>query len=119
MTFAAPNSPQARDIASLIHPQTNLARHREQGPEVMARGEGVTVYDDSGQAFLDAAGGLWCASLGFANERLGRVAYEQMRRPGCYHLYRGPSNETCIELVTDKPSRRPFAAADHRGTRNR
>jgi 4-aminobutyrate---pyruvate transaminase len=99
MTFAAPNSLQARDIASLIHPQTNLLRHREQGPEVMTHGTGISVTDDAGRTFLDAAAGLWCASLGYANERLARVAYEQMRRLGYYHLYRGTSNENAIALA--------------------
>ena len=74
MTYVAPNSIQARDIASLVHPQTNLARHLEQGPQVFDRGEGIYVWDDSGQKFLDAAAGLWCASLGYANERLAKVA---------------------------------------------
>ncbi|MDA8051365.1 MAG: aminotransferase [Rhodospirillales bacterium] len=99
MTYAAPNSLQARDIASLIHPQTDLLRHREQGPEVIARGAGISVTDDAGHDFLDAAAGLWCASLGYANERLARVAYEQMRRLGYYHLYRGTTNETSVALA--------------------
>ena len=87
MTYVAPNSIQARDIASLVHPQTNLAEHLEQGPTVIDRGQGIYVWDDSGQQFLDAAAGLWCASLGYANERLAKVAYEQMRKLGYYHLY--------------------------------
>ena len=99
MTYVAPNSIQARDIASLVHPQTNLAQHLEQGPTVIDRGLGIYVWDDSGQQFLDAAAGLWCASLGYANERLAKVAYEQMRKLGYYHLYRGTSNEPGVELA--------------------
>src|SRR5580700_6738852 len=99
MTYVAPNSIQARDIASLVHPQTNLAQHLEQGPTVIDRGQGIYVWDDSGQQFLDAAAGLWCASLGYASERLAKVAYEQMRKLGYYHLYRGTSNEPGIELA--------------------
>ncbi len=99
MTYVAPNSIQARDIASLVHPQTNLMRHLEQGPQVIERGQGIYIWDDSGQQFLDAAAGLWCASLGYASERLAKVAYEQMRKLGYYHLYRGTSNEPGIELA--------------------
>lgn len=94
-----PNSIQARDIASIVHPQTDLARHQEVGPVVMSHGEGVFVYDDSGNRYLDAAAGLWCASLGYASERLARVAYEQMRRLGYYHLYRGTTNEPGVALA--------------------
>ena len=99
MTYAAPNSVQARDIASIVHPQTNLVKHLEQGPVVMERGQGCYVYDDHGTCFLDAAAGLWCASLGYASERLARVAYEQMRKLGYYHLYRGTTNETGVDLA--------------------
>jgi 4-aminobutyrate---pyruvate transaminase len=99
MTYVAPNSVQARDIASIVHPQTNLVTHMEQGPMVIERGQGCYVYDDQGTCFLDAAAGLWCASLGYASERLARVAYEQMRKLGFYHLYRGTTNETGVDLA--------------------
>ena len=99
MTYVAPNSVQARDIASIVHPQTNLVQHLEQGPMVIERGQGCYVYDDSGTQFLDAAAGLWCASLGYASERLAKVAYEQMRRLGYYHLYRGTTNEGGVDLA--------------------
>lgn len=99
MTHAAPNSVQARDIASIVHPQTNLVKHLEQGPMVVERGQGCYVYDNQGACFLDAAAGLWCASLGYASERLARVAYEQMRKLGFYHLYRGTTNETGVDLA--------------------
>ncbi|MGE0224562.1 MAG: aminotransferase [Acetobacteraceae bacterium] len=99
MTYVAPNSVQARDIASIVHPQTNLVQHLEQGPMVIGRGQGCYIYDDSGTEFLDAAAGLWCASLGYASERLARVAYEQMRKLGYYHLYRGTTNEPGVDLA--------------------
>ena len=99
MTFM-PNSPEARDIASYIHPQTNPRAHRETGPSIIARGEGIWVEDSEGKRALDASAGLWCASLGFsANERLARVAYDQMRRLGYYQTYRSASNDPTIDLA--------------------
>ena len=69
MTFM-PNSPEARDIASYIHPQTNPRAHQQSGPTIIAKGEGIWVEDSEGKRALDASAGLWCASLGFAaNER--------------------------------------------------
>jgi len=99
LTYAAPNSIQARDVATIIHPQTDLVLHQTRGPTVITRGEGVYVYDDEGRGFLDAAAGLWCASLGYASERLARVAYEQMRKLGYYHLYRHTTTEPGVELA--------------------
>jgi 4-aminobutyrate--pyruvate transaminase len=98
MTYI-PNSIQARDIASLVHMQTNLRKHQSVGPLVITRGEGCRVWDDSGREHLEAVAGLWCASLGFGSERLARVAYEQMRSLGYYHLYRHSSNEPAIALA--------------------
>jgi 4-aminobutyrate--pyruvate transaminase len=98
MTFL-PNSPHARDIASFVHSQTNLKEHREVGPSIMTRGEGVYVYDDAGRRYLEGVAGLWCASLGFSVERLAKVAYEQMMRLGYYHTYRHHSNTAGIDLA--------------------
>lgn len=94
-----PNSVHARDIASIIHPQTNLAKHREVGPMVVTGGEGARIFDDSGKDYIESVAGLWCASLGFAQERLAKVAYEQMRTLGYYHSYRHRSNEPNVDLA--------------------
>jgi len=77
-----PNSLAARDVAYAVHPQTNLATHMTSGPVIMEGGDGVFVRDDDGHTYLDASSGLWCSSLGYANERLARVAYDQMCRLG-------------------------------------
>jgi len=94
-----PNSIEARDVASLVHMQTNLRKHQQEGPHVIVRGEGCRVFDDTGRDYIDTAAGLWCASLGFGSERLAKVAYEQMRNLGYYHLYRHRSNEPAIALA--------------------
>src|SRR5258708_25850365 len=48
---------------------------------------------------MDGVAGLWGASLGFGSGRLAKVAYEQMRNLGYYHLYRHRSNEPAIALA--------------------
>ena len=58
-----PNSPHARDIASHLHPFTNLAVHPEKGPHIFNRGEGVYVYDDDGKKYIEGLAGLWCVIL--------------------------------------------------------
>ncbi len=94
-----PNSLHALDVASLVHPQSNLRKHLEQGPTIYAKGKGIFIYDEDGREYLEAAAGLWCASLGFGVERLAKVAYDQMCKVGYYHIYRSASNETAIELA--------------------
>lgn len=96
---AIPNSLSARDDACLMHPQANLRAHQSLGAQIFERGEGVRVYDETGKDYLECFAGLWCASLGFSNERLARAAYDQMMKLGYYHVYRHSSNEPAIELA--------------------
>ena len=70
MAISAGNSPESRDIASVLHPYTNLVKHEETGPLVIARGEGVWVYDNTGKGYIEGLAGLWSTSLGFGEERL-------------------------------------------------
>jgi 4-aminobutyrate--pyruvate transaminase len=99
MVLRSSNSEEARDVASLVHPQTNLLKHLERGPEIITRGEGVYVYDKNDRRFLECAAGLWCATLGFSSERLAKVAYEQMRSLGYYHNYWHYAHDKSIELA--------------------
>jgi 4-aminobutyrate--pyruvate transaminase len=94
-----PNSLHARDIASLVHPQTNLKNHLQTGPTIIEKARGIYVYDDEGKKYLEGAAGLWSASLGFGVERLAKVAYEQMRGLGYYQIYRSHSHGPAIELA--------------------
>ena len=52
-----PNSIEARDVATLVHMQTNLRKHQRQGPHVIMRGQGCRVFDDSGRDYSDAVAG--------------------------------------------------------------
>ena len=68
------NSPAARDIASLVHPYTNLRVHEKDGPLVIERGRGVYVYDDSGKEYIEGMAGLWSAAIGFDELIPGEIA---------------------------------------------
>ena len=96
---ALPNSTAARDIASLIHPYTNLDRHREVGPFVIASGDGCYVYDESGKRYLEGLAGLWSASLGFSEPRLVAAATQQMQRLPYSQIFGGRSHEPAIDLA--------------------
>ena len=94
-----PNSPQARDIAYHVHGQTNLKTHQEEGPLVIARGEGVYVWDDSGRRYLEGMAGLWCASLGFSENRLAEVAYQQLKTLPYMHTFYSRGHVPSIDLA--------------------
>ncbi len=93
-----PNSAAARDIANVLHPYTDLQAHLETGPLVITRGEGVRVWDETGKDYIEAVAGLWCAALGFSNERLAQAAAAQLRKLPFYHAFAAKSHEPLIEL---------------------
>jgi 4-aminobutyrate--pyruvate transaminase len=89
----------ARDVRSVIHPFTDLAHHIEEGPLVLCRGDGVYVLDEHGRRYLEGMAGLWCANLGFSEERLIEAAREQMMRLPTYHMFGGKSHAPGIALA--------------------
>ncbi|MBM3646711.1 MAG: aspartate aminotransferase family protein [Alphaproteobacteria bacterium] len=93
------NSNAARDIAHHLHPQTNLDKHETIGPLTIVRGRGIYVVDDDGKEYIEGMAGLWSAALGFSNERLARVAYEQMKQLPYYHAFHHRSHEPAIDLA--------------------
>jgi len=88
-----------RDIETLIHPYTNLARHREAGPTVLERGEGVYVWDNKDKRYIEGLAGLWCTTLGYNNQELIAAATEQMGKLAYTHIFGGKSHETAIALA--------------------
>src|SRR6185436_13073154 len=88
-----------RDVAYLLHPSTNLRQLQTEGPLVITRGDGVYVYDDEGRRYLEGMAGLWCASLGFSEQRLADAAYRQMRELPFYHSFAGKVPAISTELA--------------------
>ncbi len=101
------NSAAARDVANVFHPYTDLKAHPEVGPMIISRGDGVRVFDDSGKDYIESVAGLWCASLGFSNERLAKAAYDQMIKLPFYHGFTAKSHEPMIDLAEMLIARAP------------
>ncbi|MBZ0217302.1 MAG: aminotransferase class III-fold pyridoxal phosphate-dependent enzyme, partial [Fimbriimonadaceae bacterium] len=89
---------QVRDVETVIHPYTNLAAHRETGPVVMERGEGIYLWDDKGNKLIEGLAGLWCTSLGNGNRELIEAATKQMETLSFSHIFSGKSHEPSIAL---------------------
>jgi 4-aminobutyrate--pyruvate transaminase len=94
-----PNSPAARDIATYLHPYTNLVKHEQEGPLIITKGDGVKVFDDTGKEYIEAMAGLWCASLGFSEKRLAEVAYKQLLKLPYYHSFAHKQHDVSIDLA--------------------
>ncbi len=96
---APPGSLEARDLACLLHPTTNLRQHHQQGPTVMTEARGIYVKDNQGNQYIEGMAGLWCTALGYGEEELIKVAEKQMRELCYSQLFAGRSNEPSILLA--------------------
>jgi 4-aminobutyrate--pyruvate transaminase len=99
MSQAAPSKSAARDVATTIHPYTNLKLHEAEGPMVITEGDGVYVIDENGKRYIEGLAGLWCVSLGFSEKRLAEAAYRQMLKLPYYHTFAHKATDTGIELA--------------------
>jgi len=97
--MSAVNSAEARDAAYHLHPYTNLRAMERQGSLVMARGEGVYVFDIHGRKYIEGMAGLWCASLGFSENRLADAAYRQMTTLPFYHSFAAKVPSVTVDLA--------------------
>src|SRR6202789_3177976 len=93
------NSAAARDIANALHPYTDLKAHLETGPMIISRGEGVRVWDEQGKSYIESVAGLWCAALGFSNERLVQAAVAEVRKQALHHMLTAKSHESVVDLA--------------------
>ena len=99
---------QSRDVQSLLHPYTNLMKHRETGPLILESGKGCRVYDEHGKDYIEAMAGLWCTALGWGENDLAEVAAEQMRKMAFGHIFGGRSHEPAIALAEKIKEIAPF-----------
>ena len=68
-----------QDLDNVLHP---IVQHKalETKQMVVTGGQGATVFDADGTAYLDGMAGLWCVNIGYGRTELAEVAAEQMRQ---------------------------------------
>lgn len=101
------NSTAELDKAAHLHPYTNARKLEAEGPRVMARGDGIHVYDEQGKEYIEGLAGLWSVAVGFNQERLVKAAAEQMAELPYYHVFaqktHGPAARLADKLVEMTP----------------
>ena len=94
-----PNSPEARDIAYLLHAYTDAKKHSEVGPLIIEEGDGIYVIDNKGKRYIEAHAGLWSVGVGFSEPRLVEAATKQLRKLPFYHSFTHRSYAPLIDLA--------------------
>lgn len=100
-----------RDIETVIHPYTNLDTFRTTGPMIIERGEGIHVFDNGGNKYIEGLSGLWCTSLGYNEKELMEAAAEQYRQIPFTHTFGGKSHERAAEAAERLKAIAPHAAS--------
>ena len=83
-------------MSSIIYPVTNLAAVEQLN---IVSGEGVYVYDDAGNQYLEGLSGLWCSALGYGNEELIAAINSQLKTLSYSHLFGGRTHPVVMELA--------------------
>lgn len=90
-----------------LFPFTDPRLAEATGAKTMVSGQGCYVKDSDGREYLDAAAGLWCAALGFSDQRLIAAANEQLQTLPYYHSFMGrtaePTQKLAAKLVEKLP----------------
>ena len=95
----APDSVEARSLRYLINPNSNLSDVKRRGPKVHVRAEGVYLWDNHGNQYIEGLAGLWCTALGYGVKELGEVAKQQIDTLAYSQLFTGITNEPSVQLA--------------------
>ena len=88
-----------RERQSFFHTFSDLQTVSEGCTTVIARGEGVYVYDTAGRRYLDGNSGLWNVTLGFSEHRLVEAAARQFASLPGYHTFFGRNSKPAVMLA--------------------
>ncbi|MBU7033137.1 MAG: aminotransferase class III-fold pyridoxal phosphate-dependent enzyme [Theionarchaea archaeon] len=69
---------------------------------VLVRGEGCTVFDEQGTAYLDCTSNVGVSLLGYGNEKVARALHEQyLTLPSCYGIFYNDVRARLAQKLTD------------------
>ncbi|MEM8496832.1 MAG: aminotransferase [Pseudomonadota bacterium] len=75
---------------TILYPTTNLQATEQL---IVDRADGVYIYDDQGNRYLEGLAGLWCTALGYGNQEVITAATEQMQQLSFGHMFGGKSHD--------------------------
>ena len=69
---------EARDLAHIWHPTSQMKDYEELPPIVVERGKGAWLYDVHGRKYLDVISSWWCNLLGHCNSDINAAVKAQI-----------------------------------------
>ena len=95
---------------SLWHPFADMAAVR--GDElVLVRGEGVYVWDDAGNRYLDGCASLWYCNVGHGRVEIADAVAAQLRTLETWSIFAEVANPPALELAAKLSAHAPMDGA--------
>ena len=95
-------------MGSFWHPFADMSKVQH-APFIVDRGEGIYVYDEEGNKYLDAAASLWYMSIGYGRDEVIDAMTEQARRLPAFHTFIDYATRPPIDLAARIASVSPDA----------
>jgi putrescine---pyruvate transaminase len=89
---------QRIDAAHHLHAFVDQKALNQEGPRVMVRGEGVYLWDNDGNRYIDGMSGLWCTNVGYGRKELVEAATRQMSELSYYNMFFHTTHPAVVEL---------------------
>jgi adenosylmethionine-8-amino-7-oxononanoate aminotransferase len=85
-------------MSSFWHPfaDMHVVQH---SPMIIDRAEGVYVFDEAGNRYIDAAASLWYANLGYGRQEVIEAVQRQMEKLPAFHTFIDYATRPPIELA--------------------
>lgn len=85
-------------MGSFWHPFADMSKVQH-APFIVDRGEGIYVYDEEDNRYLDAAASLWYMNVGYGREEIVDAMEAQARKLPAFHTFIDYSTRPTMELA--------------------
>jgi putrescine---pyruvate transaminase len=82
------------------HPMAHPKAMQSNKPDIIARGEGVYIWDIDGHQMIDGVAGLWSSNLGHSCRPVRDAIVAQLDELPFFNTFRGTTHPRAIELST-------------------
>ncbi|MGB7860627.1 MAG: aminotransferase class III-fold pyridoxal phosphate-dependent enzyme [Acidimicrobiia bacterium] len=93
-------------MSSFWHPFADMSKVQYE-PFIVDRGEGIYVFDEEGNRYLDAAASLWYMNIGYGRDEVIEAMTEQMKKLPAFHSFIDYGTRPPMELAAQIASVAP------------
>ncbi len=91
---------EKKDLKYIFHPCAQMKDYEDSPPPVITKANGVYLYDERGNSYIDAISSWWVNLFGHSNERINNVIYDQINTLE-HVIFANFSHEPAIELCEE------------------